>query len=70
MSQTRSSTPDSLEVILTHPNTITRNAALLSQRLLEIVREDMRRLGENLNNIDLAKEIVILALDETMVRSL
>jgi len=66
MSEIRDSTPNSLEIQLVPPNTMTANVALLSRRLQEIVRTDMRRLAEQLSDPDMARDIVIQALEETM----
>lgn len=67
MSESRDETPDSLEVVLVPPTTMTGNVALLSRRWLAIVREDMQRLSERLNDPEIAKDIVLQALEETMV---
>lgn len=49
-------------------NAFADTAMELAQKYLVKSRDDMSRLGRGLRNMDLAKEVVILALETTLVR--
>lgn len=49
-------------------NAFADTAMELAQEYLSKSLSDMSRLGRGLRNMDLAKEVVILALERTLVR--
>lgn len=63
MSETRGSLKT--EIVL--PVTAGGKVALLSKRFLAFVREDMLQLSEMLDNPGEAKEIIIQAIEDTLV---